>query len=322
MGTYVARRLLQMIPILFGATILIFLVIKLAPGDPFSAMIDPRMDPRKIEELRRHYCLDCPLPLQYWNWLKQLLRGDLGMSIRFKVPVAGMIAERLGPTLTLGIASELLVFLIGIPLGILAAVKKDSWLDYLTTGLAFAGLSIPAFFFGLLLLKFFALGTPLKVLPSSGYYTAGTSTAGIDHLRDIGRHLLLPALALGITGVAGLMRYVRTSMLEVLKQDYVRTARAKGLSDKVVIYKHALRNALMPVITILGLDLPSLVGGAIITESIFIWPGIGRLTYTALLDRDYPVLMALNLMFAVLTMLGSLLADIGYALVDPRIRYD
>lgn len=322
MGKYVLRRLLQMVPILFGATLLIFLVIKLAPGDPFSAMIDPRMDPRKIEELRRLYCLDCPLPLQYWNWLKQILQGDLGTSIRFKTPVATMIGDRLGPTLALGIASEFLVFVLGIPLGILAAVKKDSWIDYVTTGLAFAGLSIPAFFFGLLLIKGFALGSPFKVLPSSHYATAGEDYTGMEYMVDVGRHLILPALALGITGVAGLMRYVRTSMLEVLKQDYVRTARAKGLSDKVVVYKHALRNALMPVITILGLDLPTLVGGAIITESIFIWPGIGRMTYTALLERDYPVLMALNLMFALLTMIGSLLADLGYALVDPRIRYD
>lgn len=322
MGKYVVRRLLQMIPILFGATLLIFLVIKMAPGDPFSGMIDPRMDPRKIEELRRHYCLDCPLPVQYWNWLKQALVGDLGTSIRFKTPVATMIRERLGPTLALGIASEVLVFLLGIPLGILAAVKKNSWLDYLTTGLAFGGLSIPAFFFGLLLLKFFALGTPFRLLPSSGLFTAGANLEGAAYLVDVGRHLILPALALGITGVAGLMRYVRTSMLEVLKQDYVRTARAKGLADQVVLYKHALRNALMPVITILGLDLPTLVGGAIITESIFIWPGIGRMTYTALLERDYPVLMALNLMFAALTMIGSLVADLGYALVDPRVRYD
>lgn len=322
MGKYVLRRLLQMIPILFGATLLIFLVIKMAPGDPFSAMIDPRLDPRKIEELRRHYCLDCPLPQQYWNWLKQALQGDLGTSIRFKIPVAQMIRERLGATLALGVASEFLVFALGIPLGILAAIRKDSTVDYVTTGLAFAGLSIPAFFFGLLLLKAFALGTPFKVLPSSGLFTPGRKLEGAEYLIDVTRHLILPALALGITGVAGLMRYVRTSMLEVLKQDYVRTARAKGLTDQVVIYKHALRNALMPVITILGLDLPTLVGGAIITESIFIWPGIGRMTYTALLERDYPVLMALNLMFAVLTMLGSLLADLGYALVDPRIRYD
>ncbi len=321
MTTFVIRRLLQMIPILLGATMLIFLVIKMAPGDPFSGMIDPRMDPRKIEELRQRYCLNCPLPEQYWSWLKLTLQGDLGTSIRFKTPVHEMILQRLGPTVALGVSAEVLVFAIGIPIGILASTRQNSWLDGLTTIIAFAGISIPAFFFGLLLLKWFALDG-LKLFPSSGFMTPGAKLSGAKLYLDVAHHLVLPALALGITGVAGLMRYVRSAMLEVLRQDYVRTARAKGLAEKVVVYRHALRNALIPVVTILGLDLPTLVGGAIITESIFIWPGIGRLLYTSLLERDYPVLMALNLMFAFLTMVGSLLADIGYALVDPRIRYD
>lgn len=321
MWVYITRRLLQMLPILFGTTLLIFLVIKMAPGDPFSGLIDPRVSPQKIEELRHRYCLDCPLPLQYWGWLKQAATGNLGYSIRFKTPVTEIIRERIGPTLALGISAELIVFLIGIPLGILSASRQDSWIDNLSTVLAFAGISIPSFFFGLLMLRWFAL-SDFKLFPSSGYMTPGSSLTGVPHMMDVAHHLALPALALGITGVAGLMRYVRSSMLEVLRQDYIRTARAKGMAEKVVVYKHALRNAMIPVVTIIGLDLPAVVGGAIITESIFIWPGIGRLTYSALLERDYPVLMALNLMFAALTMLGSLLADIGYALVDPRIRYD
>ncbi len=310
-----------MLPILFGTTLVIFLVIKMAPGDPFSGLIDPRVSPRKIAELRHRYCLDCPLPLQYWGWLKQAAKGNLGYSIRFKTPVSDIIRERLGPTLAMGVTAEIIVFLLGIPIGILSAARQNSWLDNLATVLAFAGISIPAFFFGLLLLRTFALGD-LKLFPSSGYMTPGSTLTGIPHMLDVAHHLVLPSLALGITGIAGLMRYVRSSMLEVLRQDFVRTARSKGLAERIVVYKHALRNALIPVITIIGLDLPSLVGGAIITESIFIWPGIGRLTYTALLERDYPVLMALNLMFAFLTMIGSLLADIGYAIVDPRIRYD
>ncbi|MFZ5814963.1 MAG: ABC transporter permease [Bacillota bacterium] len=321
MTTYVVRRFLQMIPILLGATMLIFLVIKLAPGDPFSGLIDPRMDPRKIEELRQRYCLNCPLPEQYWKWVTRTLQGDLGESIRFKTAVSEMIRARLGPTLALGIASEFIVFLVGIPVGILAATRQNTWIDTLVSIVAFAGISIPSFFFGLLLLKWFALGG-LKIFPSAGFVTAGAKLTGFALYLDMASHLVLPALALGITGIAGLMSYVRASMLEVLRQDYIRTARAKGLTERVVIYKHALRNALIPVVTIIGLQLPVLVGGAIITESIFMWPGIGRLTYTALLERDYPVLMALNLMFAFLTMVGSLLADIGYAIVDPRIRYD
>lgn len=310
-----------MIPILFGATLLIFLIIRLTPGDPFSGMIDPRMDPRKIEELRQRSCLNCPLHVQYWHWLKRTLRGDLGTSIRFKTPVAEMISQRLGPTVALGVTSQFIVFFLGIPVGILAATRQNSWVDTVVGLVAFAGISIPAFFFGLLLLKWFALDG-LRILPSAGFITPGTNRAGMALYLDVARHLILPALALGITGVAGLMTYVRSSMLEVLCQDYIRTARAKGMAERVVIYRHALRNALIPVVTIVGLQLPVLVGGAIITESIFMWPGIGRLTYTALLERDYPVLMALNLMFAFLTMLGSLLADIGYAWIDPRIRYD
>lgn len=321
LSTYIVRRFLQMIPILLGATMLIFLVIKLAPGDPFSGMIDPRLDPRKIEELRLRYCLNCPLPEQYWNWMTLVLQGDLGTSIRFKTSVSTMIGERLGPTLLLGLASQSLVFMIGIPTGILAATRQNTWVDNLVTVFAFAGISVPSFFFGLLLLKWLSLGG-LKLLPSSGFATAGTAMSGATLWWDIGSHLILPALALGITSIAGLMSYVRSSMLEVLRQDYIRTARAKGLSERLVVYKHALRNAMIPVVTIIGLQLPVLVGGAIITESIFMWPGIGRLTYTALLERDYPVLMGLNLMFAFLTMLGSLMADIGYAIVDPRIRYD
>lgn len=321
MTTFIARRFLQMIPILIGATMLIFVVIKMAPGDPYSGMIDPRMDPRKIEELRQHYCLNCPITEQYWNWLKLILQGDLGTSIRFKTSVSDMIGDRLVPTLALGLSSQLIVFLIGIPVGILAATRQNSWVDNVVAVFTFAGISIPPFFFGLLLLKWFALGGT-KLLPSSGFITPGANLTGMALYVDMGKHLILPALALGITGIAGLMSYVRSSMLEVLRQDYVRTARAKGLEERIVTYKHALRNALIPVVTIIGLQLPGLVGGAIITETIFMWPGIGRLTYTALLERDYPVLMALNLMFAFLTMVGSLLADIGYAAVDPRIRYD
>lgn len=310
-----------MIPILIGVSMIIFLVIKLAPGDPFSNMVDPRMDPRKIEELRERYGFNGSIPEQYWGWVKQIAAGNLGYSLRFKTPVTEIILERLGPTVALGFTALLIQYLLGIPVGVISATKQHSWFDNVVTVLTFAGISIPAFFFGLLLLKWFALGG-LKLFPSSGYVTAGSGLTGLARMLDIAHHLVLPALALGITGIAGLMRYVRSSMLEVLRQDYVRTARAKGLGEKVVIYKHALRNALIPVVTLIGFDLPALVGGAIITETIFMWPGIGRLAFTAITERDYPVLMAINLMFAVMTMLGNLVADIGYAIVDPRIRYD
>ena len=321
MAGFIVRRLLQLLPTLLLASVLIFLVIHLAPGDPYSGLIDPRADPAKVEELRLRHCLDCPLPVRYWRWLSGAFRGDLGTSIRFRVPVAELIGDRLGPTLALGAASESIVLLAGIPFGILAAVRRGTWVDTLVTIVSLGALAIPAFFLGLLLLRWFSLGG-LQILPSAGFTTPGTPLAGTALFLDAARHLILPATALGVTGIAGLMSHVRSAMLEVLQQDYLRTALAKGLPERVVIYKHALRNALIPVVTLLGLNLPALVGGAIITESIFQWPGIGRLTYTALLERDYPVLMALNVMFAVLTLVGSLLADIGYAVVDPRVRFE
>ena len=320
MARYVARRLLQMCPVLFGATFLIFVVIKLAPGDPFSGMIDPKLSPQKLAEARERLCLDCPLPQQYGLWLREAARGNLGYSIRYKVPVTALIGERLGPTVALGLTAQLFIFLVGIPLGVLAAARRNSPLDQGLSLVTMAGLCVPGFLMGLLLLNAFALGD-WHVLPTGGLQTPGAGLRGLPLALDRGRHMLLPALAMGLTGVAVLMRFVRSAMLEVYRRDFVRTARAKGLQERVVLFKHALRNAMIPVVTLTGLSLPELVGGAIITESIFLWPGIGRLTYTAILERDYPVLMGLNLMFALMTMLGSLLADIGYAVVDPRIRY-
>ena len=321
MAGFILRRLLQLVPMLLGASLLIFAVIRLAPGDPYSGLVDPRADPAKIEELRRRHCLDCPLPQQYWRWLSHAARGDLGTSIRFRIPVAQLIGDRLGPSIALGVTAQSIVLLAGIPFGILAAVRRGTWVDAAVTTCSLAFLAIPGLFLGLLLLRFFSLGG-LQVLPSAGFTTPGSLLTGPARFLDVARHLILPATALGVTGIAGLMSHVRSAMLEVLRQDYLRTARAKGLPERMVIYRHALRNALMPVITLLGLNLPALLGGAIITESLFQWPGVGRLTYTALLERDYPVLMALNLLFAALTLLGSLLADVGYAAVDPRVRYE
>ncbi len=317
---YVIRRILQALPILLAITVVVFLVIRLAPGDPFTGMVDPRISQDAIEAARVRLGLNQPLYVQYWHWLRELLTGNLGYSIRFQRPVADIITERLPASLLLGLATQFIVFALGLPIGVLAATRKNTWLDHVVTTFAFAGLSVPSFFFGLALIRVFAL--QLQWLPSSGMVTPGAHYSGWAHYADLARHLILPALTLGLVSVAGLMRYVRSAMLEVVRMDYVRVARAKGLAEKTVVYKHALRNALLPVVTILGLELPALVGGAILTESIYSWPGLGRVGFTALLERDYPVLMAFNLMAAVLTLAGSLLADLGYALVDPRIRYD
>ncbi|MGE5674833.1 MAG: ABC transporter permease [Mycobacterium leprae] len=321
MFKYTIRRLLQMIPIFLLATMMIFFIVKSAPGDPFAGMLGPRTDPRKIEEARHRLHLDDPIPVQYWYWITGAAKGNLGESYQYKSPVAPIIAQRLGPTISLNFVALLIDYLLGIPIGILASRRQHSWVDQSVIILAFAGISIPPFFLGLLMLKAFSLGA-LRIFPSHGFMTAGSSLTGLPHLADIAQHLALPALALGLTYVAGTMMYMRSSMLEVLRQDYVRTAQAKGLSERIVIYKHALRNALMPIVTMLGFAIPGLFAGAIITETMFTWPGIGRLMYSSILARDYPVVLALLLMFAVLTMIGNLLADIGYALVDPRIRYD
>ncbi|BDG60729.1 ABC transporter permease [Caldinitratiruptor microaerophilus] len=320
MARYVIRRLLQAVPVLLGITVVVFLMIHLAPGDPMSAMVDPRIDPAQLEAARQRLGLGEPLAVQYVRWLGELLRGNLGYSYMYKRPVAEVVGERLPASLLLGLATEIVVFAFGIPAGVLAATRRGTRVDRLATLFAFGGLAVPSFFFGLVVIRVFAL--QLGWFPSGGMVTPGREPVGLEGLLDVAHHLVLPALVLGLVSVAGLMRYVRSSLLEVLGQEYVRVARAKGLGERVVVYRHALRNALIPVVTIFGLELPALVGGAIITESIFSWPGMGRLSFEALLRRDYPVLMAVNLIFAVLTLLGALLTDIGYALVDPRIRYD
>lgn len=317
---FVLRRILQSLPILIAITAVVYFVIRLAPGDPFTGMVDPRVSQEALAAARERLGFNQPVYVQYLKWLKELLTGNLGYSIRFQRPVVEIISERLPASLLLGLSTQFIVFALGLPVGVLAATRKNTWLDHTVTTFAFAGLAVPSFFFGLLLIRVFAL--QLQWLPSSGMVTPGVDYTGLAYIWDVARHLLLPALTLGLISVAGLMRYVRSAMLEVVRQDYIRVARAKGLSEKVVMYRHALRNALLPVITILGLELPALVGGAILTETIYSWPGLGRVGFTALLERDYPVLMAFNLMAAVLTLVGSLLADVGYALVDPRIRYD
>ena len=321
MGGFILRRFVQLLPMLLGASLLIFAVIRLAPGDPYSGLIDPRADPAKVEELRRRHCLDCPMPQQYWRWLTHAVRGDLGTSIRFRIPVAELDRRPAGAQHRPGRGVPVHRAAGGHPvrrpgrrpagnLGGCGADRPARWPAWPSRPSSSA----------CLLLRWLSLGG-LQILPSAGFTTPGVHATGVALWLDAARHLILPAMALGVTSIAGLMSHVRSAMLEVLRQDYLRTARAKGLPERVVLYRHALRNALMPVVTLLGLNLPALLGGAIITESLFQWPGLGRLTYTALLERDYPVLMALNLLFAGLTLLGSLLADVGYAVVDPRVRY-
>jgi len=251
------------------------------------------------------------------KWLTDALRGDLGRSFdSARRPVAQLIGERMSATILLSVASIILGWGIGIPVGILSARYQYSVFDYIITFLAFVGVSIPSFFFGLLLIYVFA--ARLNVMPAGGYFLAGEQFSYFGMLK----YLALPALTLGLATIAGVARYMRSSLLEVIRQDYLRTARAKGLRENVVIYKHALRNALIPILTLMGFLVPTIFSGAVITESIFAWPGLGSLGIQAVHERNYPVMMGINLMFAILIFFGNIVADVSYAIADPRIRYD
>lgn len=320
MRQYIIRRVLQMIPVLFGVSVIIFILFTLAPGDVVSNMVaqNPKMPAEKIVQLRHIYHLDKPRIVQYWYWAADAIKGNLGESYKYKEPVTAVLHTYIWNSFYLALASFAAAVVLSIPIGVLSATKQYSVFDYVFTIFALAGVSIPSFFLGMLLIKWFAISIPL--FPVGGMYTTGSKAVGIFKLGDMMYHMFLPFLVLTFGSMATLMRYTRTSMLEVIRQDYVRTARAKGLREKVVIYKHALRNGLIPVITLLGMWLPGLFSGAMITEALFLWPGIGPVTLYAINNRDYPLLMGINMFLAFLTLLGNLLADVTYAVVDPRIR--
>lgn len=320
---FFAKKLAYLLPTFLGITIVSFAVMHMAPGEPMSIQADfnPKMTPEARERLRAQYGLDRPIYEQYWKWLNGLTRLDLGKSFAAdKRPVWDKIKERLPVTILINLLSLALIFLIAIPIGVRAAVHQNSLFDRASTVLVFFFYAMPSFWAALLLMMFF--GIYLEWLPISGLHTiVGYESMSIwQKIWDWTKHLILPVSISALGGLAGLSRYMRSSMLEVMRQDYILTARAKGLSERVVIYRHALRNALLPVITILGLSLPGMIGGSVIFESIFAIPGIGQLMWTSVMARDYPVLMGNLVIVSVLTLLGNLLADIGYALADPRIR--
>jgi peptide/nickel transport system permease protein len=308
------RRVAIAIPVLLGVTMITYLIINAAPGNAVTMLINPNMSAGNLLALERAYGLDKPVWVRYVIWLGQLLHGNLGFSYVDFQPVLHRILQRLPATAELMVTAILLSYVLAIPVGVVAAVRQYSWLDYASTVGAFLGVSVPSFFVGLILLYVFAL--ELNWLPASGQLTVG----GVPTLGDYLRHLVLPAVVLAFGNVGATVRYVRGALLDVIRQDYMRTARAKGLGERVVIYKHGLRNALLPVITIAGLQLPVLFSGAVITEQVFGWPGMGLLTIQAITQRDYPTIMGLTLVSAVLVVVGNLVADLFYSLADPRIR--
>ncbi|HZK13456.1 MAG TPA: ABC transporter permease [Desulfobaccales bacterium] len=322
MWLYILKRLGLMIPMLLGITLISFSVIHLAPGTPtdMQTTLNPKASLEAQKRLRELYGLDKPLMVQYGDWLTRLVRLDFGRSFSpDRRPVWDKIKERIGITLSLNLMSLIIILGVSIPIGVIAAYRAHSWFDQATTLFVFFGFAMPTFWLALLLIMFF--GVYLDWLPISGLTSLNFRQFSFwQKVQDLGAHVTLPVLVAAFGGLAGMSRYMRGNMLEVIRQDYITTARAKGLPERVVIFKHALRNALLPVITILGLSVPGLIGGSVIFESIFAIPGMGQLFYGAVMARDYPLVMGELVIGAVLTLLGNMLADLGYALVDPRIR--
>jgi peptide/nickel transport system permease protein len=319
MATYVIRRLLQAIPILIGIAILCFFIVRLAPGSPVDKFRGGRVSPETLQAIISLYQLDQPLPQQLWSWLTtfpQVWRQDAwGYSFTDGKPVLDTIASRVPLTMLLMGTSLILTAIIAIPLGILGAVRQYSNVDKTVTVIATIGYAIPTFVLGVMLRNIFA--AQLKIFPLFGAYTLGREQT----IPDLLWHLVLPVITLTVVSVAGWSRYMRASMLEVMRQDYVRTAKAKGAGGKRVIYKHAVRNALIPIITLFGLSIPVLLGGAAVTEAIFSWPGLGYLGVQSVITRDYPTVLAFVMIGGVLVIIGNLVADILYGLTDPRIKY-
>jgi peptide/nickel transport system permease protein len=322
MINYILKRLLGMIPVLLGVTVLSFAIISLAPGK-FSTLdqaMNPKVSPEYQIRLTKAFNLDKPLPVRYWLWLKNSLCFNFGRSFIDNRPIAEKIAERIPVTVGINLLSLLLVFLVAIPIGIKAATKAGGGFDTVTTYFSFFLLAAPTFWLALLLMQFFCI--QLGWLPISGIHSLDFEYFSPWHkARDVSWHLILPVFVSSLGGLAVISRYMRSSMMEALSQPYIYTARAKGIPEQQVVYKHALRNALLPIVTLIGLSIPGLLGGSVIFESIFALPGLGQLFFQAVMTRDIPLIMAEVVLGAVLTILGNLIADISYAYVDPRIRY-
>jgi len=325
MTTYIARRLLQAIPIMLLVSVFLFGIVRLMPGGPLAqAERNPSVSKEELAAMRVRLGLDQPLPIQYVKWMRAfIIEGDWGYSIKFRRPVAEMIAERLPATLLLLGIGFLITLLIAIPVGVYSAIKPYSWFDNLITTFSFAGQSVPVYWLGLLLIVVFYLNVKSPwgdgpLFPAGGMYTIGKE----GNLLDLIWHLVLPIIAVTVSWIAWYSRFLRASMRDVLNEDYMRTARAKGLPLRLVNFRHGLRNALLPLVTLMALDMPTIFGGAVFIETIFSWPGMGRLFWDAARGRDYPILLAVVMIEAALILFFNLIADVLYGFLDPRIRYD
>lgn len=318
---YVLKRLLTLIPVFLGVTVVVFLLVRLTPGDPVSAMIPPQArTPETVANLRGRLGLDDPLPVQYWNWVSDAVVLDLGTSYSQDRPVTSVIASHIWPTVQIALVAFLVAMLIAVPLGVLAGVYKNSWIDQLSRVVAFTGISIPSFWLGLMAILFGALfwnrWFGYTLIPAGGYVAPSESIQGWLW------HVLPPGIVLGVGFAAITMRLTRSSMVEAMQEDYVRTARSKGAKEQIVIIVHALRNALIPVITVAGLQVGYLLNGAVVVEEVFAWPGVGRLLFQAVQQQDMPLIQGLVLLFASIFVLMNLVVDLLYTVLDPRIEYE
>ncbi|QHW33457.1 ABC transporter permease [Paenibacillus rhizovicinus] len=316
MSTYITKRILYMIVILFAASFLIFCLYALTPGDFITGNI--KLTPERKAELREIYGLNKPVIERYAIWMKNAFHGDFGYSLSQQKPVLTLFNQYIWNSFLLAVVSTFLTWLIAVVVGVVAAYKQYSWFDTIVMVALFAAMSIPSFFIGLFLIKMLAVDW--KWLPPGGMLTTGSNSTGMAYIKEVIHHMILPVMVMTLLGVGSLTRYFRSNMIDVIKQDYIRTARAKGLKERKVLFTHALRNALLPAITLVGFELPALFGGSLIIEKIFNWPGIGQLYMQSFSLRDYPLLMGFTLFIAILTVIGTLVSDILYHVADPRVR--
>ncbi|MGF7060720.1 ABC transporter permease [Brassicibacter mesophilus] len=314
MSKIIIKRIIQAIPILIFISIISFFLVNLAPGDPVQAFVTPKMSENDVLRIRKNLGLDKPILVQYFYWLKNILKGNFGYSYINYRPVLKQIMERIPATLGLMGISMLISVILSIPLGVISAVYKNRFIDRLISNTSYVGISIPSFWFAMILIYIFT--AKLGLLPS-----IGMRTVGVKSVLDVIKHGIMPSIVLSFSNIAILTRYIRSSVINQLKESYVATAYSKGMSKNVVLYGHVLKNSILPVITILGMSLPNLVSGAFITETIFGWPGMGRLGISAIYSFDYPVIMAITMISSIMLVIGNLLADIAYYFVDPRIKY-
>jgi peptide/nickel transport system permease protein len=334
MTRYLIRRILETIPVLIGASIAVFLLVHLIPGGPEVVLLGERGSEENVAELRARLGLDKPLPEQYLIYIGNILRGDLGRSVAGNIPIADELRQRLPATIELSLFALTIAIMVGVPLGIISAVRRGSWIDTITMMGSLVGVSMPIFWLGLLLLWFFGvqldwlpfigrLSTNMEIEVRTGLYTIDAIFSGNwVGFKDALSHLILPAITLSTIPIAIIARITRSAMLEVLHMDYIRTARAKGLKETNVILRHALRNALLPVVTVIGLQLGSLLAGAVLTETIFSWPGIGRWLFNSIQGRDYAIVQSVTLVITVIFVVVNTVVDLSYAWLNPRIRYD